>query len=564
MLLSILLLLPFIAKVPSLRIPKIFSGRIFESATATGPESPAAINGKPFISHHSDESQYEILASRSIIKLDSSGSSLNTRESEDVTETDEKEFIAEGEQSTEPGIVPAYMAGGYFVAELNIGEQLLFLRIDTGSFHFWVLSNESPELCTSALQAGSGCYTANPTATPLPEASPYSFKYGDGTKAQGTQVVLDSVAAAAIFGSASWASQVVAMPATVTPWDGSSGVSGVLPLGLDMKAYLDSITEGANSTDDAVDELPLDITDWHFFTTYFKPGSQMFIGFNYDPVNLYTGSWIQVSVAAINGSWFVQPDSTWATPTHASGSASAAVTDTPASTASELWSSTLTTEVSESPAASDASSAEDTTATAGTAESSTVTETSTVSASDTLSQVALAALPTAGSTVNSDSEGITLKRDTELPILLDTGSVETLLHADTVKSIYDSISGSCVTLDGALTNCTYPCTLNYTSLAVTPEYPATIELPWGSATITLDLSQFSTEIYRSCHADSGASDCEATCRGSIQPQDAGANHHVYGTIVYKSALFKWDTSDNGTVSMAPYASRGGESWFYEG
>ncbi|KAF3211232.1 hypothetical protein TWF191_010810 [Orbilia oligospora] len=176
--------------------------------------------------------------------------------------------------------------------------------------------------------------------------------YRDGTQASGTQIYSDNVSAAGIFGAAAWSKQVFALPSQLQHWDGSSGISGILPLGFNAKEYWTSKASSStsttsptsnNSTEKILDESPLDITNWHFFTTYFKPGSQMFVGFDYDPKDLYEGNLVEVPVAAINGSWFVMPDSTWATVAAGSGSASAtaAATDagsTPAATATDTGS----------------------------------------------------------------------------------------------------------------------------------------------------------------------------------------------------------------------------------
>lgn len=58
----------------------------------------------------------------------------------------------------------------------------------------------------------------------------------------------------------------------------------------------------------------------------------MFIGFDYEPKGSYSG---ELPVAAINGSWSVMPDSTWATVAAASGSASATDAATATATGSE-------------------------------------------------------------------------------------------------------------------------------------------------------------------------------------------------------------------------------------
>ena len=94
------------------------------------------------------------------------------------------------------------------------------------------------------------------------------------------------------------------------------------------------------------------------------------------------------------------------------------------------------------------------------------------------------------------------------PILLDTGSKETLLDLDSVVKIYAAISGSCITTGGTLHNCTFPCVTDYATFTVKPEYPAAIGLPWGGATIPVDLTQFATEVYNVCKPKAGETKCE--------------------------------------------------------
>ncbi|KAF3191408.1 hypothetical protein TWF225_001540 [Orbilia oligospora] len=556
--------------------------------------------------------------------LDTSDSATESRDiAQDinsVVESTENEFLASSQQTVEPGFVPVYSAGGHFVAEVTIGSSYLLIKVDTSSFHFWVISNLLPDVCREATKAGSGCYKSDPEATVIPGNVGYTFRYRDGTQASGTQIYSDTVSAAGIFGAAAWSKQVFALPSQLQHWDGSSGISGILPLGFNAKEYWTSKASSStsttsptsnNSTEKILDESPLDITNWHFFTTYFKPGSQMFVGFDYDPKDLYEGNLVEVPVAAINGSWFVMPDSTWATVAVGSGSASAtaAATDagsTPAATATDTGSgsgagssardsgsvsASPTDTETNSPAATatdsvnstsitttdagDAGSATATdsgsTAATTTDQESTITETASSMETSTVESLSVenAANTQLVATAGTDSikkRSLQKRQDSasmQYPILLDTGSKETLIDTATVKSIYNSLQGSCLTVNGGLHNCTFPCSFNYSNFAITPEYPASIGLPWGQTTIPVDLSQFASEVYDGCHPESGADSCSSTCRGMIQAQKQGKEYYIYGTLVFKSAFFKWDTSGNGTIGMAPYAGRAGGSWYYQ-
>ncbi|KAK6528394.1 hypothetical protein TWF281_009635 [Arthrobotrys megalospora] len=539
-------------------------------------------------------------------------SSDSTNESRDIAqdineivEGTENEFLAASQQSVEPGFVPVYFAGGYFVAELTIGSSYLLIKVDTSSFHFWVVSNLLPDMCREATKSGSGCYKPDASATSIPGDVGYTFRYKDGTQASGKQIYSDNVSAAGIFGAAAWTKQVLALPSQLQHWDASGGISGILPLGFNAKSYWSSkassttSTTGSssNSTEEILDESPLDITNWHFFTTYFKPGSQMFIGFDYEPKDLYEGTLTEIPVAPINGSWFVMPDSTWATVglASASGSATAAATDarttpeaTPMDSATESEAATtespdtesVDTESSTPTDGGDSGSTTPTDAAAATTDESSPTETmgptDTTSPTDTGASESFSIdLPvntqlvaTAGtdSIKRSIRSRLAKRQDSaslQYPILLDTGSKETFIDSATVKSIYNSLQGSCLTVGGNLQNCTFPCSFNYSNFAITPEYPASIGLPWGLTTIPVDLTQFSSEIYDGCHPASGSDACSSTCRGLIQAQKPGKEYYVYGALVFKSAFFKWDTSGNGTIGMAPYAGRGGGSWYYQ-
>ncbi|EPS39659.1 hypothetical protein H072_6552 [Dactylellina haptotyla CBS 200.50] len=525
-----------------------------------------------------------------------------------ITSATDNEFILASQQSAEPGFVPVYFAGGYFVAELTIGsEDLVFLKVDTSSFHFWVISSLLPELCRPALRTGAGCYTPGPDAEVVPNNARYTFTYPDGLMVTGTKVYSDAVSAADIFGAAKWEKQILALPEIVEPWDDESGIGGVLPLGFNAKQYWasrssSSSTGAGNTTENVLAESPLDITNWHFFTTYFKPGRQMFIGFDYEPKELYAGSLMEVPVAGINGSWFVQPDGNWATVSvgGAAGTSNTTTAETITGSSTETaagsesmmsgtgsdmsWSTTANGTSVEEVTATDSGSGSETTADAAASTGADITEptaTDTVETTDATSveltvDTATASLETGITSIAANaqlamqtSSGDIVKRDTtpqagseELPILLDTGSKETYISSTAVKSIYGALSGSCLTVNGGLYNCTYPCSFNYSSFAIKPKYDTTIGLPWGTTTIALDMTQFASEVYDECHPVTGEDTCSMTCRGLIQATKPGREYHVYGSVVFKSAFFKWDTSGNGTVGMAPYADRGGGSWYY--
>ncbi|KAK6500848.1 hypothetical protein TWF506_003609 [Arthrobotrys conoides] len=560
--------------------------------------------------------------------LDISDSATESRDiSQDinsVVESTENEFLAASQQTVEPGFIPAYYAGGYFVAEVTIGTSYLLIKIDTSSFHFWVVSNLLPDLCRESAEAGSGCYKPDTAAgaTAVPGNLGYTFRYKDGTQASGTQIYSDTVSGAGIFGSASWTKQIFAVPSQLQHWDGSSGISGILPLGFNSKSYWTSKASSSsttsttsstsnNSTEQILDESPLDITNWHFFTTYFKPGTQMFVGFDYDPKDLYQGELVEVPVAPINGSWFVMPDSTWASVVAESGSAGASATTdagAPAATATDsgpgsgpgsgsgsgevssadvsasptntatdsqvatatdsgISTAVTTTDDSGSATATETSTAATTTET----EESTITGITSSTETRTVESLSAENAPNTQLVASAGTNSIEKRRlrkrqdptTPQYPILLDTGSKETLIDTPSVKSIYNSLQGSCLTVNGGLHNCTFPCSFNYSNFAITPEYPTSIGLPWGQTTIPVDLSQFASEVYDGCHPESGADSCSSTCRGMIQAQKPGKEYYIYGALVFKSAFFKWDTSGNGTVGMAPYAGRGGQSWYYQ-
>ncbi|EWC47597.1 hypothetical protein DRE_03217 [Drechslerella stenobrocha 248] len=525
--------------IPAASIAPESQGGVWTSLTAAGSSTPTTA---------------DVTATPTSPSPTTSGASIvGDGNDDDGTPTGDSanDFIAAPQETARAGFIPVYPAGGAFVAELNIGDNLLYLRVDTGSFHFWVISNLMPDICTSAIRAGSGCYTQGTSATPLPTATAgYTFRYRDGVKASGSSAVIENVGAAGIFGSVAWASQVVALPATVTPWDGNSGVSGVFPLGFSAQAYQEARAGGSANLTEIIDQSPLGLNNWHFFTTYFKPGAQMFLGFDYDPVELYRGPLAEVSIAAINGSWFVQPDESWSTA--AQGSATAAATTDAGSAMPTSTGPAMAT-------GADSDTLADTTATVSATESVETTTTVQRSSSD-------APMETTEIMKRQHHPANVVKRQLgseRLPILLDTGSEDTYIDADTVKAIYTALSGSCLTIQGSLHNCTYPCTFDHANFAISPEYPATIQLPWGASAISIDTKQLVAEVYDECEPEKGKKSCSSTCRGSIQAQKSGAAHYVYGAVVYKSAFFKWDTSGNGTVGMAPYSDRGGEPWFYE-
>ncbi|KAK6360242.1 hypothetical protein TWF730_006392 [Orbilia blumenaviensis] len=613
------------------------SPQIFTSAPGGAIETLSQQTSQPISPTHIDSHAVsELLADaigKSQLSSDSTGSGADFSSTNGVDTSDtaneardiasditklaqdsENEFLSATPQSTEPGFVPVYFAGGYFVAEFTIGSSYLLIKVDTSSFHFWVISNVLPDECKEATQAGSGCYKPDPTATPIAGSVGYTFRYRDGAQASGTEIYADNISAAGIFGAASWTKQVFALPSQLEEWDASSGMSGILPLGFNAKEYWMSkssssststtmtTSSGSNSTEEILDESPLDITNWHFFTTYFKPGSQMFIGFDYEPKDLYEGSLTEVAVAPINGSWFVMPDSTWAgvavesgssgssgsgsgaesttaaaaTPTDSgSGGGDASATsaeaggETPASTAEggDMTVSVTSTDTTESVSVT---ATESGTTTTTAAEDSTITETASSTDTESLSVEGAPNTQLVGTNNIRKHRRVKKRQDStassssssQYPILLDTGSKETLLDATTVKSIYDSLQGSCLTVAGSLHNCTFPCSFNYSNFAITPEYSSSIGLPWGSTTIPVDLTQFSSEVYDGCHPESGAETCSSTCRGLIQAQKPGKEYYIYGALVFKSAFFKWDTTGNGTVGMAPYKARGGSSWYY--
>ncbi|KAK6359350.1 hypothetical protein TWF696_000511 [Orbilia brochopaga] len=520
------------------------------------------------------------------------------------------------QQAPEPGFIPVYSAAGLFVAELIIGEDILYLAVDTGSFHFWVISSLMPEACGQAIAAGGGCYTAGPSAKNFTSSQNYTFGYKDGTVVFGAAVVEEDIGSAGIFGAVSWSEQIVALPESAKPWPADSGISGVFPLGFNEKAYEAAraadagYREVANGTE-SLDELTLDITNWHFFTTYFKPGAQMFLGFDYDPTALYEGDLAEVPVSSINGSWFVQPDASWVAATQAPIVGGAAPTPAPppapappASTATPapapaptqtvtstingaifvyyiytidgvVTTSTATESMTTTATDLSTTSVANITITAPFSNSTTTGGTDTVpttdmsttptdmtSMTDTTESAVSTATETATTTVGPQRF---VKRESvpQMPILLDTGSEETHIDTDTVKAIYGALSGSCLTVEGRLHNCTYPCTFNYSTFTIEPEYPATIQLPWGAHPITVDTTQLVSEVYEDCHPENGANVCTSTCRGTIQEQKAGASYYVYGATVFKSSFFKWDTKDNGKVGAAPYTGGAGEAWYYE-
>ncbi|KAK6535463.1 hypothetical protein TWF694_001920 [Orbilia ellipsospora] len=577
--------------------------------------------------HYDDHGLKELLqsaASDSTSTPSSSTGGFTSNKNEFIIEST---IIEEDDTVTEAGVIPVYHANSYFVAEVNIGSSVVFLKLDTLSFHFWVVSPLLPEYCTVSLSTGAGCYDPGEGSEEVKVDGTYTFSYPGGVKASGKTVYADTITTEDFFGAAMWEKQIVALPDSLKNWNADAGITGVFPLGFNAtQYYLVKAAEegGSNATSAVMTELPLNIADWHFFTTYFKPGTQMFIGFNYEGADLYQGSLVSVPVLGINGSWSVMPESTWgsvtvgnssnaaggvstmATESRATGTYTPIETSTPqesgaiASSASSESSSNITILATETPIQSNASGSEEPTTTAPEEPMATTGNKAPLNSGSSLwsgilalesevatvgNLIASAAPDTNIAIETTAADVVKIKRDNnenvkrqsyldsaststasstgQFPILLDTGSAETYISATDVKTIYDALSGSCLTVDGGLHNCTYPCVYNFSSLSIMPAYETTVALAWGSGTtINIDMTQFASEVYNTCHPPVGSNSCSSTCRGTIQAQAPGREYYVYGSVVFKSAFFKWDTLENATVGMAPYADGNGGPWYY--
>lgn len=126
-------------------------------------------------------------------------------------------------------------------------------------------------------------------------------------------------------------------------------------------------------------------------------------------------------------------------------------------------------------------------------------------------------------------------------ILLDTGVTYTSFDTGTLRKIAEAYGGSC---SGA--RCKYPCHVREedgTPDGTPQAKDVRITLPWGpDGEIPFDPRAFWAEGFNNCPGEG------CTCNFGLKTKDSGFG---YGSAVYKSAYFKWDTSRS-EITMYQY------------
>ncbi|EPS39120.1 hypothetical protein H072_7112 [Dactylellina haptotyla CBS 200.50] len=171
-------------------------------------------------------------------------------------------------------------------------------------------------------------------------------------------------------------------------------------------------------------------------------------------------------------------------------------------------------------------------------------------------------------------------------IKLDLGTAITYLDLDTVRKIYELFDGSCyVPLSNRTMDaehgpfCKLPVTVTWDNVtdqqeAIPSKSPLPkFSLPWGpNADIEIDYKSLVGELVgppcagpNSMPMDMDTKSCPGMAYGTIQPNVymnmgvENTGYWIYGGVVYQNAFFKWDTMNNGEVSVASYAMMGNQA-----